>query len=186
LIKDSYFPIQNAIASYDALVFAKKTAASIDQGLVGLEFYNQPLNLIVGNTIIPLNEVIDIYQLKRRASNLEKISEQACIIAVDCAMDDVFGNKPINNLDEEVGAIRAIIYMLRCAFAHSIYDPVWVVKKTYRRIFTISKMNLNIDFARLDGERVNCGQLGSWVNLYGLILLSIIEMNTHVKNQDMG
>ncbi len=52
----------------------------------------------------------------------------------------------------------ALIYQIRCAFAHDIAEPRWKIKGRYRRAYEFDGMQ--IDLTNLDGEVFSYHQIG--------------------------
>lgn len=79
--------------------------------------------------------------LKNRFRNLVLTTIGMVSCALDRALDQKFGNK--NPKDHsEIGSVRNIIYMIRCAFAHDPCNPIWECKSKYTEspyVLTIDK-----------------------------------------------
>lgn len=100
-------------------------------------------------------------------------------IAIDEALDAVFGSKITMHHLSTTDDFRAVIYMFRCAFAHGISQPKWtVLKDKYRREICLPiQKNLQFknitefkfDFTKCSGQSVRNEDYG---HLPGLIALS--------------
>jgi hypothetical protein len=123
----------------------------------------------------------------RQFHNLVLSATVALIIAVDTALDETFGAKNPFNTQDPIDSLRAIIYMLRCAWSHDMANPTWELKgDKYRRTYqvTVPKQIIStlssgrvtdsqiyeLDFAKLDGKYV---ELALFRGIEGIIFLSL-------------
>jgi hypothetical protein len=84
-----------------------------------------------------------------------------CAIVIDTALDERFGAKP-NPIASEVDQLRALMYMLRCAFAHDPFHPTWVIRDRYRREYEIAGANVVADLAQRHDEGLVPNHFGGW------------------------
>ena len=77
-----------------------------------------------------------------------------CCIVLDDALNSKFGENPKQYSDSDVDNLRAMIYMMRCVFAHTPTSPVRAIKNKYKKVFRIDKLNMTMDFTELDGKKV--------------------------------
>ncbi len=104
------------------------------------------------------------------AQNLQVIALGMSAMVVDDALNSVFGRK-IPEDKSEIGKARRLVYMIRCAFAHSPVIPVWNIKAKYRnntKITLVSGRVIQIALEALDGKAVSASDLGgidSYMNL---------------------
>ncbi len=68
--------------------------------------------------------------LKNRFINLVFSTLATAACAIDRALDNKFGKKDSKDRSE-IGALRNIFYMIRCAFAHDPCNPQWCCKGAY-------------------------------------------------------
>ena len=116
--------------------------------------------------------------------NLSNITKGTCFLAFDEALDEIYGGKPKIYSDNPTDSLRAIIYMMRCAFAHNPGSPEWRInKKKFERSFKIEKINFVIDFSQLNGKALDVSQHGGFCQLWRLMeyCMGIIEINSTKK-----
>jgi len=129
---------------------------------------------------------------KNRFTNLVLITMGSASCAIDRALDGKFGKKDSKD-NSEVGSLRNIFYMIRCAFAHDPCNPQWSCKDKYcefpyvimidkkdssRVVFKsheIEKMKFELDFKKLNNQRLNTEHFNA---LDGFFLLA-----EHAKKQ---
>ncbi|MBI4296050.1 MAG: hypothetical protein HY667_02905, partial [Chloroflexi bacterium] len=118
------------------------------------------------------------------ADNLRLFLIGTCLIAFDSVLNQVFGAKPGKySSDNDIHSLRAIIYMMRCAYAHTPTFPTWKIDKTqYKRKFTISEINFEIDFTSLDGKSLAIRDCGGWDGIFRLFrhCIAVIKKNSNV------
>jgi len=83
--------------------------------------------------------------LRIQSKNLLFMALGTTAIVIDTALDAVFGSKNPSDTSQ-IGAARAIIYMLRCAFAHDMAFPVWSCKTKYQMQYAINLPKSGLDF----------------------------------------
>jgi hypothetical protein len=86
-------------------------------------------------------------------------------------LDDAFQAAGMKADPEAVGndgQLRALIYMVRCAYAHGIADPRWEVRRKYCRTLSVKLGNtsISLDLSTLHGENFVVDQLGGYANWY--------------------
>jgi hypothetical protein len=96
-----------------------------------------------------------------------------CFIVIDEALDSVFGDKPKVYTDTDIDALRAIIYMLRCAIAHNPTAPVWNAKGAYNKDFKIKEIGYELKTKQLDGKTLNHSHYGNITGVMSLINYSL-------------
>lgn len=110
--------------------------------------------------------------LKNRFRNLVLSALGTAACAIDRALDNKFGKKDPKDRSE-IGALRNIFCMIRCAFAHDPCNPQWCCKEAYCKSpysITISKalssrvvfreseaenITFELDFNQLNNQRLN-------------------------------
>jgi len=83
---------------------------------------------------------------------------QAAIVA-DSALDQVLGPRDSKDTSP-TGSLRAVIYMVRCAFAHSPQAPVWECRGPYHATFRVREAALTFDGSLLDGKPMRLLDIG--------------------------
>jgi hypothetical protein len=87
------------------------------------------------------------------------------------ALDDAFSvaglkNNPTGTSNDE--QLRVLVYMARCAVAHSVADPRWEVRGPYCRVLTVTlgASITSLDLSQLNGQSFDVDQLGGYGNWY--------------------
>jgi hypothetical protein len=104
------------------------------------------------------------------AENSILLSVGNLFIALDTACKEAgMKNNPFHQ--DSFGQLRILIYMCRCAFAHNILAPHWMVKTNYRRKLKIDlpDINLTIDLNQLAGKPFEIMQIGGYSQLMKII-----------------
>ena len=78
-----------------------------------------------------------------------------CFVVIDEALNGIFGDKPNEYSDSDIDALRAIIYMLRCAISHGPTAPHWKAEGKYRRNFEIRGIGYQLNIGKLNGLDLN-------------------------------
>lgn len=81
----------------------------------------------------------------------------AAAITLDRSRYEAGHDLPNPIITEEDQCI-ALIYLLRCAFAHNISEPHWKIKERYRRIYNFNGMTF--DLSEIDGQVFDYHQIG--------------------------
>jgi hypothetical protein len=81
----------------------------------------------------------------------------AAAITLDRARHEAGHNLP-DPIQSEKDQCIALIYQIRCAFAHDIAEPRWKIKDRYRRAYEFD--GINIDLTNLDGTVFDYHQIG--------------------------
>jgi len=111
-------------------------------------------------------------------------------LATDKAMDATFGAK---NPDDttELGAARAIVYQIRCAYAHDPLNPVWKPKPDkYRHIYRLTvevphtsgpplHRTIELNPTLLNGRYFNIGDIGGLGGYLALLQYCRKKVETH-------
>jgi hypothetical protein len=106
--------------------------------------------------------------LNRAASIAVLLAFSGSILVLDQAFDAA-GMKPKPDATDNIGQLRALIYMVRCAHAHRIADPHWEVRGKYARTLTvhIDGVTISLDLRPLHGEAFDIDRhLGGYVTWY--------------------
>ena len=152
---NSFTPFEFALAAYDCWILALYIKMGVWLGDIPDSFFENKIQISEGRNrwvIIPHKEQRD---MKGVSDNLVRTSQGTCFIAFDEALDDAFGEKPVQYEDNDKDSLRAIIYMFRCAFAHTPIIPTWSITKKRRQVFRIREISFEMDFRDLDGKRLD-------------------------------
>jgi hypothetical protein len=77
----------------------------------------------------------------------------ASVVVLDKGFEAV-GIKPDADASDNVGRLRTLIYMLRCAQAHGIADPCWEARGKFARRITVDLdgTQISFDLQALNGQ----------------------------------
>jgi hypothetical protein len=89
------------------------------------------------------------------------------VLVLDKAFE-VAGMEPDPEAIDDIGRLRALIYMLRCAQAHGIADPKWEARGRYARTLAVDLdgVRLSLDLQTLNGQAFDIDQLGGYLGWY--------------------
>jgi hypothetical protein len=120
-----------------------------------------------GNLHFPPGQFSDQESLNRAASISVLLAFSASVLVLDKGFEAI-GIAPNPEATDNVGNLRALIYMVRCAQAHGIADPHWEVRGKFARTMTVdlAGAQISLDQAALHGQRFHIDQLGGYENWY--------------------
>ena len=84
---------------------------------------------------------------------------------------EIFKGKHEGTQFSDVNKLRAVVYMLRCAFAHTPTLPKWEVHEEYRRLFHIDAIDITVDFRDLNDKVLSHEHHGGWIGVFKLMNL---------------
>lgn len=115
----------------------------------------------------PSGNFPDRISLERAAGTSVLIAMSASALVLDDAFT-AFGMKPNAEAADNVGQLRALVYMVRCAYAHGIAAPLWEVRGKYLRNLAIdlNGVPLSLDLRPLNGQPFHIDQIGGYANWY--------------------
>jgi hypothetical protein len=147
-------PYQNAKSAFDCWVFSLYLKYGFEQGKICSEIFKDKLEFKSdGEVVISLKPKYSEINTIGLSQNLMSYMLGTCFITFDEALKDTFGDIPEVLNDNDIDALRAIIYMMRCANAHSPSKPKWRIdKQKYKRLFVIKEIDFKIDFRDLNGN----------------------------------
>jgi len=120
-----------------------------------------------GNLHFPPGQFSDQDSLNRAASISVLLAFSASVLLLDKGFEAI-GIAPNPEASDNVGKLRVLIYMVRCAQAHGIADPHWEVRGKFARTITVdvAGTQISLDLAALHGQRFHIDQLGGYENWY--------------------
>ena len=106
--------------------------------------------------------------------SLEKAAETSVLIAMSASalvLNDAFnafGILPNPDATDNEGQLRALVYIVRCAYAHNIAAPLWEVRGKYLRTLSVNLDggSISLDLRPLHGQLFHLNQLGGYANWY--------------------
>lgn len=120
-----------------------------------------------GNLGFPTGHFSDPDNIIRAAAVSVLLAFGASALALDKAYE-VAGIEPDPSSEDKVTALRTLVYMVRCAFAHGIADPRWEVRGKYRRkvMVELASGPIEFDLPKLHGQSFDFDQLGGHRNWF--------------------
>ena len=102
-------------------------------------------------------------EIESATGNIISMSFGSAVISLWEAINSHYYEIP-NDLDSEMGALFALIYQLRCAFAHNMTMPKWnITKQKYLRELKFD--NFSIDLSTKEGCVFTYEDIGGAENL---------------------
>jgi hypothetical protein len=130
------------------------------------------------NTGMPITTTFDSKrQLEDAMHNIQLSTLAIAAVATDSALDahfkktDPSKGRPLDKGDKRtmsdlasIDALRALLYMIRNAFAHDPFNPKWEMRSATRRgRLRIPELGIDLDTSSLDGRPLNADIWGgSW------------------------
>lgn len=120
-----------------------------------------------GDLLFPSGNFRDLDSIVRAAKVSVALAFGATALALDTAMQTA-GIRPDARSENNVERIRALVYMVRCAYAHGIADPKWKISDRYARTLTVSLDGgaLSFDLGGLDGKQFEFSDIGGHLNWF--------------------
>lgn len=160
----------------ELLLFALRICDMFEKGEIEESKLNQ--TILVNNVLrIECKWPSDVS--KKLSQNLRLCVLGNCFIIIDEALDDIFGKKPEQYSDNDIDALRAIIYMLRCAIAHGPTAPTWKLNRKYCRRFKIQEIDYELPLDVLNGKIVKHSDYGGLKGSMSLINYSLEIVRRH-------
>jgi hypothetical protein len=172
------FPMPNRLNVTDSCSPRESLNAAINQFVIALEVGNAihekrweadelKENMLFKGTSESLYIPIRRYKISNEGLKVwaEGIVYSAILvmcIAANEALERTFSGHPYDDPDSERKAIRCIMYMIRCAWAHNPVRPTWQCKSRYQQTFEIPSLNIKLSFADLNGKGMTVSDLGGW------------------------
>ena len=108
---------------------------------------------IEDKTLKVVSRIFTDESFKRLVENQMRAIFGVWATAVDSMLNDTFKGEPYEDTDEERRAIRCIVYMFRCAFAHNPIEPKWnVTNENYKGVFNVPSINYTLSTIELNGK----------------------------------
>ncbi len=115
----------------------------------------------MGRTVVGIGEALEDVEIGFRQLEFT-------IKLLDQAFDSV-GMKANPEATDNVGQLRVLVYMVRCAHAHRIEDPHWEVRGKYARTLNVhvGDVTISLDLRPLHGQAFDIERdIGGYVNWY--------------------
>jgi hypothetical protein len=121
-----------------------------------------------GNLKFPGGSFNTYDDLNRAASIAVILAFSGSVLVLDQALEAA-GMKPNPQATDNVGQLRALVHMIRCAHAHRVADPHWEVRGPYARTLTVTLQGITLllDLRPLHGQPFDIDRdLGGYSNWY--------------------
>lgn len=155
--------------AFRQLEFTIKLLSYIELGHIEPSDFDTDHIVVLGNDRLhfPTGKFSDSVSLERAAGTSILIAMSASALVLDDAFT-AFGIRANPDAADNDGQLRALVYMVRCAYAHGIAAPLWEVRNKYLRAFTINLggVSLSIDLRPLHGQSFDVSQIGGYANWY--------------------
>lgn len=118
-----------------------------------------------GSLHFPSGHFSDSDNIIRAANVSVTLAFGASALALDKAFETA-EISPDPESDNNIARIRTLIYMVRCAYAHSIAEPRWEVRGKYRRAISVELEGIitHLDLEKLDGKVFEFKHIGGHSN----------------------
>ena len=172
-------PIQAIRSAFEMFVFACFVNDAIGTNRITLNNFNQQTKLEDDGKGLVIKHGFTDAQLKADGRNLVLMALASTALATDKAMDVVYGGKNPDDTSE-LGSARAIMYQIRCAFAHDLLVPIWTPKPKYKHTYrvtvnvrresdTTSPCTIELDMFTLGGKHLSIADFGNFGGYFGLL-----------------
>jgi hypothetical protein len=113
-------PIEAIDESYKTLELALRLQRGFRQNLIDKKCFTDRIKISSDVCMSLAGQAYNHRTTYRQLHNLILSSLAALTIAVDRSLDDSFGIKNPFDIQSQIEALRALIYMLRCAWSHDM------------------------------------------------------------------
>jgi len=143
--------------------FALKISAFWDRPEMGSEEFVTDLSVYLpeGDLHFPTDHFGEIENIRRAAEVSVYMAFGTSALALDQALE-VAGFRPNPQSEDPFDHLRCIVYLVRCAFAHRVADPVWDASKKKLRAYTlrVGPKPIIVDMVALNGTPFSFESLG--------------------------
>jgi hypothetical protein len=175
-LMDIHEALEDVEIAFRQLEFTIKLLTYCELGNIQpAEFDTDHLVLVEGgNLSFPSGRFSTPDDLNRAAGVSVLVAFSASVLVLDKAFE-VAGVPPNPDASDPLGQIRILVYMLRCAHAHSLADPRWKVRGKYARVLKVDLdgIPLVLDLKALQGAQFVFDQIGGYMNWYRIHNLAV-------------
>ena len=181
--------IQSAI---DVFTFNCFVHDAISHARISPGTFRDQVTVDVGGHGLTLKRTFTPVQVAAFGRNNVVMAFGTTAIATDKAMHVLFGDyNPDDTTD--LGSARAIVYQIRCAFAHDPLNPVWTpkparYKHTYRLNVQVPRASgeitsrpIELHPPTLAGKPFNPGDVGGLGGYFGLLQYCLRQVQAHSR-----
>ncbi len=173
-------PIERIDQAFLQLEFAIKLMNYVELGRLNKDEFDRDtlIELERKNIRFGDNTFHTYDELKNAAINNYLITLGMSAIALETSLQDAGINNNYADFSSK-GQLRALVYMIRCAFAHDMMTPCWKVDHCYQRIIELhlGVGKISIDLRELNGMAFEDRHIGGIETYYEIknAVKSLIE-----------
>ena len=184
-------PMQAISSAFEMFVFSCFVNDAIGTNRITLSTFSQQTELQDDGKGLVIKHGFTNEQLKAGARNLVLMALASTALATDKAMDIVCGAKDPDDTSD-LGSARAILYQIRCAFAHDLLVPIWNPKSKYKHTYRVTvnvpresgtatprTIELNMPF--LEGKHLSIADFGNLSGYVALLQYCFDKVNSDAK-----
>ena len=108
------------------------------------------------------------------------------VIQIDTALEKCFGGDRFSHPDKDIKSASCIARLIRNAFAHDPFHPVWLVpSRMKKQIFRLDKIDVELNVNDLEGKNVKRSHYGGPLALLQLsrFVRELIVINGSINTQ---
>jgi hypothetical protein len=183
-------PAQVIKAALDGFLFNAFLADAIEANLITPHSFRLQAKIDTGNHGLLFHRSFSVEEVKLWGRNNLLMSLGTAAIATNTALDAVFTKKDKASGTTDLGAARAIIYQIRCAFAHDPLTPIWKPADRFKHTYRVSVRvplesgqieSRTIEFhpSSLRGKHLSALDFGGLGGYMGLLLFCLHQVEKH-------
>lgn len=161
--------LEDVEIAFRQIEFALKMSAYWDRAeMNSVDFVTDlSVRLPEGDLHFPTDHFSEKENIMRAAEISVAVAFGTSALALDQALE-VSGFRPNPESEDPFDHIRCVIYLVRCAYAHRIAEPVWEAKGKKRRAYTlqIGQEPVTVDLVALNGRSFSFENLGGHKNWF--------------------
>ena len=97
------------------------------------------------------------------------------VVQIDTVLERVFGKNRFTHNDGDIQSAASIARLIRNAFAHNPFYPIWIINKQMRnKMFRINRINVELNTSNLENKVVKRSHYGG--------PLAILELSRFVRS----
>lgn len=184
-------PIQAMRSAVEMFVFSCFLNDAIGANRITLSIFSQQIELQDDGKGLVIKQGFTDEQLKADARNLVLMALASTALATDKAMDIVCGAKNPDDTSD-LGSARAILYQIRCAFAHDLLVPIWSPKSKYKHTYRVTvnvpresgaatPRTIQLDMPFLGGKHLSIADFGNLGGYWALLQYCFDKVQSDAK-----
>lgn len=172
-------PVQAIKSAIELFVFSCFVNDAVSTNRITLNTFNQQTKLEDDGKGLVIKHGLTDEQMKANGRNLVLMALASTTLATDKAMDIVCGAKNPDDTSD-LGSARAIVYQIRCAFAHDLLVPIWNPKSKYKHAYrvtvnvpresgTATPRTIELDMSSLGGKHLSLSDFDNFGGYMALL-----------------